>query len=262
MESGHLFLFYHSVFMQSMEAENNDRTPQLVRGGTAQFVDNRPLSLLSQITQRKENTLDQSGVILKNVWGCFMDKVHQKGGASSEIIQRLKLKRSSSREVIDFTGISKVKSREASRGIYIKAGRVYKIFGKTATAQKEYNETTNVNSNFKVPIAAPVDYYPATIVDTPGKEVGVFESTELKGEFFQLSKGGKLKSYVGGLTDETKLNLGLIALVAARDAKLSDPQGFLEDTGSIIFIDIHTASTPHPTIVALIESIEQKLSVQ
>ncbi|WP_287049068.1 hypothetical protein [Culturomica sp.] len=249
---------------EKVHQEKNNHTPQLVRGGTAQFVDNRPLSLLSQITQRKENTLDQSGVILKNVWGCFMDKVHQKGGASSEIIQRLKLKRSSSGREIDFTGISEVKSREASRGIYIKAGRVYKIFGKTDAAQKEYNETANVNSSFGVPIADPIDYYPATIDDTPGEKVGVFESTELKGKFFQLSKGGELGSYVGKLTDKVELDWVLRDLVAARNAKLSDPQGFLEDTGlhPIIFIDINTASNPHPTIVSLIKSIEQKLSVQ
>lgn len=249
---------------EKVHQEKNDRTLQLVRGGTAQFVDNRPLSLFRQITQRKENTLDRSGVTLKNVWGYSTDGMHQHRGTSSEIIQRLKLKRSSSGREIDLTGISKIESREASRGVYVKNGHVYKVFGESKPAEDEYNKTAEVNVNFGVPIADPINWYPATTDDTPIKTVGVFESTELKGRFFQLSKGTVLENYVDRLTDNIKLDWGLRALKAARDAKLSDPQGFLEASGMhpIIFIDIHSASTPHPTIVDLIESIERKLRGQ
>ncbi len=193
--------------------------------------------------------------------GCSKLTWPRKEGQGPQVIQLLRLRTAKGKD-LDFSEDKKIESREASHGVYIKGGRVYKVFGNKAAAEKEYKETTKASVDYGVPIAEPVDCYAATI-EGGSKEAGVFESAEIRGKFFQLSKGPALEKRVREIEDATQLNWLLRRLKAARDAKLSDPQGFIVDDTivPIIFIDIHMGTSAHVAIIDLVDEAEAKLAL-
>lgn len=178
---------------------------------------------------------------------------------SQKISQRIIIQNSINQTTTDLNEDNKLKSREASYGVYIQGERVYKIFGKMDQAQKEFDQTAAAEVDHGVPVATPISIYKALL---PNQKVGyVFEAAKQNGRFFQLSKNSVLQSFIEESNNPITLNWILRALNAAIAAGINDPQGFIngENMHPIVFIDIHTGS-PNGSLMDLSTIVEKKLT--
>lgn len=176
-------------------------------------------------------------------------------------LQLLKLVKTSGSE-INLDDATQATSREASLGVYITGKKVYKVFGSRTKAEGEFQATADVDVDYGVPIATPIDWFEADLVDNSSTKRGyVFEANKVSGTFFQLSKNTALQKFVEETDDMTALSWALRGLKAAKEAQLTDPQGFIDpnELHPITFIDIHTGSSPHVVIMELIETAKSRL---
>lgn len=92
--------------------------------------------------------------------------------AGMEPLQLLKLVKTSGSE-INLDDATKVTSREASLGVYITGKQVYKVFGSRTKAEGEFQTTADVDVDYGVPIATPIDWFEANLVDNSSTKRGM-----------------------------------------------------------------------------------------
>jgi hypothetical protein len=163
--------------------------------------------------------------------------------------------------LVDFTGGKKLSSREASC-VYLKNFDAYKLFTRKDQAQAAYSNA-QMAKNADLPIVRDMKpAYQARLVREDGteNEVWVLQSERHIGEFFQLSKPGQVKTLAQTIrASRPGVRAGAIrAFQAARDHRITDPQGFLDPTLGmpIRFFDIHTGTTPAPQIEEILDLLK------
>jgi hypothetical protein len=143
---------------------------------------------------------------------------------------------------IDLNQGKKLTSREAEE-VYIVNNKVYKIFSSKAPALQQFLSSAQID-RMGVPIPENYKCYEAKINQKP---VWVFESQQLVGRFFQISKTKKgIEKSIRKIDDQKKLFRIYCILMRAYNTGLTDPQGFFNENweSPIKFIDIHTRTSP------------------
>jgi hypothetical protein len=154
-----------------------------------------------------------------------------------------------------------VRSREAP--VYIVDNAfVYKAYSDRKIAD-ELEAQLRAASDAGVPVPK-WWYYPATLVQDGKRDqrVWVIKSRFVTGTTFYAAKGGGpavFRNAVNELTDVSVLRKMLNGLNAAKDYKLSDPQGIVNATG-VYFFDIHShKGNTGMAVDTLIESVTARM---
>ncbi|KAK4292021.1 hypothetical protein Pmani_035184 [Petrolisthes manimaculis] len=155
------------------------------------------------------------------------------------------------------------KSREAKFGVWIRNGRVYKLFSKADQAEKVLT-LTNEALTANVPTPA-MNVIAGTWIDKDKKSNRVWAGVteQLNGRKFQLSKGHleMIKTEIRNAKDTEVWTKTLQGVTAAVNFKLTDPQGFFlaEHNPPISFIDIHKGSTAPGYLIDLQKFVQSLL---
>ena len=164
-----------------------------------------------------------------------------------------------SRTLVDFTHGKKLVSREAL-WVYLNNFDAYKLFRFQDQAQQAY-QAALLAKNAGLPIARETKAaYKAIFVEEGGTrtEVWVLQSERHIGEFFQLSKQGQINILVQKIKASRQPEVrkrAIRAFQAAKDHKITDPQGFFDSTLGmpIRFFDVHTGAAAAPQIQNILD---------
>lgn len=160
---------------------------------------------------------------------------------------------------VDLSTATKIESREAVAMYTVGDRKIYKLLNYNELIHRQKDALKDLVYSPIIRLSRGTYHYKENGLSRT-RDVLVIEMKQLiSTRFFQMSNGGsaRLIGWINSETDSERLKRISRALIAAKMAKLTDPQGFFMTAGSdpVIFIDLHCGDVENTELDAAITAV-------